>query len=135
MFILLTRNDPSIRIYVALLRSASRGAPSRFCKMLASTQHVLLRGIFGGVRISKTKIVRCRQNNIDKAGWNKVMDGLTVVTSINTMNDVEGLGELFAGKVEDVILSGMGLLEREAIVPVSRLLLRSVSTLTRLDLR
>ena len=63
------------------------------------------------------------------------MDGLTVVTSINTMNDVEGLGELFAGKVEDVILSGMGLLEREAIVPVSRLRLRSVSTLTRLDLR
>ena len=107
MFILLTRNDPSIVAW----------------------------HIFGGVRISKTKIVRCRQNNIDKAGWNKVMDGLTVVTSINTLNDVEGLGELFAGKVEDVILSGMGLLEREAIVPVSRLLLRSVSTLTRLDLR
>ena len=96
-----------------------------------------MRGKFGPLlgRVSKTEIVCHRNTNIGENGWNAVMDGLTVVTSINTLNEVKELGELFAGSVEDAVLSDKRLLEREAIVPVSRLLLRSASTLTRLDLR
>ena len=62
------------------------------------------------------------------------MDGLAASTSITSLNGVEGVGELFAGRVTEVNLKNMNLLEREATVAISRLLLRSVETLTKLDL-
>jgi hypothetical protein len=63
------------------------------------------------------------------------MDGLASVTSITSLNGVDGLGELFAGGQTEVVLSGKNLGEAEAAVAVSRLLLRSETTLTKLDLR
>ena len=63
------------------------------------------------------------------------MDGLASVTSITSLNGVDGLGELFAGGQTEVVLSGKNLAKAEAVVAVSRLLLRSETTLTKLDLR
>jgi hypothetical protein len=76
-----------------------------------------------------------RQNSIDTAAWHAIMDGLASVTSITSLNGVDGLGELFAGGQTEVLLSGKNLEEAEAAVAVSRLLLRSETTLTKLDLR
>ena len=63
------------------------------------------------------------------------MDGLEMVTSIDTLNSVDRLESLFAGKVVEANLSDKGLLEREATVVVSRLLIRSENTLEILNLR
>ena len=76
-----------------------------------------------------------RQNNIDEAGWNAIMDGLEMVTSITSLNGVNGLGELFAGTAVDADLRYKRLREREAMVAVSVLLPRCKSTLKTLDLR
>ena len=63
------------------------------------------------------------------------MDGFEMVTSIDTLNSVDRLESLFAGKVVEANLSNKGLLEREATVVVSRLLIRSENTLEILNLR
>ena len=76
-----------------------------------------------------------RQNNICKAGWHTVMDGLQIVTSIGSFNCVEGLWELFAGTAVEVDLSSKKLREREATTAISLLLPRSDKILTTLDLR
>ena len=77
----------------------------------------------------------CRENYIDTASWHAVMDGLAAVTSITSLNGVDGLGGLFAGGQDKADLRGKSLSEREAVLAVSRLLMRSEQTLTELDLR
>ena len=76
-----------------------------------------------------------RHNDIDTKGWAALMDELALVTSIHTLNDVAGLRELFAGGKTAVNLEMRHLAENEAVVPVSRLLLRSAKTLTSLNMR
>jgi hypothetical protein len=76
-----------------------------------------------------------RLNEIDAAEWHAIMDDLATITSITSLNGVDGLGELFAGGQTEVVLSGKNLAKAEAAVAVSRLLLRSETTLTKLDLR
>jgi hypothetical protein len=63
------------------------------------------------------------------------MDGLEAVTSVTSLNGLDGVGGLFAGSQTEVQLDGKGLVEKEAVVAVARLLERSRATLTRLDLR
>jgi hypothetical protein len=63
------------------------------------------------------------------------MDGLEAVTSITSLNGLDGVGGLFKGGQEEMQLGGKGLVEKEAVVAVARLLGRSRATLTRLDLR
>ena len=63
------------------------------------------------------------------------MDGLAGATSVTSLNGLDGLGGLFAGGLKEVKLGGKGLGEREAAVAVVRLLGRSESTLTAVDLR
>ena len=84
---------------------------------------------------SKCKCIFIRKNDIGDEGWHAVMDGLTAVTSINTLNGVEGLGEMFARTAATAPLSGKGLRAREAVVAISRLLQQCETTLTELDLR
>ena len=72
---------------------------------------------------------------IDEAGWHAVMDKLESATSITSLNGINGLGGLFAGRAEEANLSSKGLREQDALVAVSRLLLRNRKTLTKLDLR
>jgi hypothetical protein len=76
-----------------------------------------------------------RQNSLDAAAWHQIMDGLEPVTSITSLNGLDGVGGLFAGNQTEVLLGGKGLEEKEAVVAVARLLGRSRGTLTRLDLR
>jgi hypothetical protein len=76
-----------------------------------------------------------RRNGLDAAAWHQVMDGLKAVTSVRSLNGLEGVRGLFAGSQTDVQLGGKGLAEKEAVVAVARLLARSGATLTRLDLR
>ena len=68
-------------------------------------------------------------------GWGHIIDGLEGVTSITSLNDVEGLGHLFRGGQEQLDLCNKDLVENEAVVPVAILLLRSEATLVTLDLR
>ena len=63
------------------------------------------------------------------------MDGLAGATSITSLNGLDGLGGLFAGGLKEVKLGNKSLGEREAVVAVARLLGRSASTLTAVDLR
>ena len=63
------------------------------------------------------------------------MDGLATVVSITTLNGVDGLGDLFAGRAVKVDLSRKFLPKREMMMVISRLLLRNKNTLTQLDLR
>ena len=63
------------------------------------------------------------------------MDGLEMVASIRSLNGVNGLGELFAGTAEEADLSSKKLREHEMMTAISRLLLRSDTILTTLDLR
>ena len=62
------------------------------------------------------------------------MDGLVGITSVTSLNGVDGLGVLFQGGQAEVNLEGK-LVGKEAAVAVARLLLRSEQTLTKLDLR
>ena len=78
---------------------------------------------------------RVRRNGLDAAAWHQVMDVLEAVTSITSLNGLDGVGGLFAGSQTEVQLGGKGLGEKEAVVAVARLLARSGTTLTRLDLR
>ena len=87
------------------------------------------------IRRSTNAAENRRQTSIKAAIWHAIMDGLASVTSITSLNGVDGLGELFAGGQTEVVLSGKNLGEAEAAVAVSRLLLRSETTLTKLDLR
>ena len=63
------------------------------------------------------------------------MDGLEAVTTITSLNGLDCIGGLFAGSQTTVMLGGKGLTETEAVVAVARLLARSRTTLTKLDLR
>ena len=63
------------------------------------------------------------------------MDGLTEATTLTCLNGVEGLGPLFLGGQAEVNLRTKDVGGKEAAVAVSRLLLRSAATITRLDLR
>ena len=63
------------------------------------------------------------------------MDGLEAVTSITSLNGVDCVGGPFAGNQTEVLLGRKGLAKNEAVVAVARLLSRSRTTLTRLDLR
>ena len=63
------------------------------------------------------------------------MDGLATVVSITTLNGVDSLGDLFAGRAVEVDLSRKFLPKREMMMAISRLLLRNKNTLTQLDLR
>jgi hypothetical protein len=76
-----------------------------------------------------------RQNSIHAAGWYAVMDGLASVTSIQSLNGIEGLGGLFAGRQTKAALGGKGVVKNEALEVVSRLLLRNQGTLAVVDLR
>ena len=76
-----------------------------------------------------------RENSIDAAGWHAVMDGLAVVTSITELNGVDGLGGLFVGGLDKADLRSKSLGRKEAVVAVSRLLVRNEQTLEKLDLR
>ena len=69
---------------------------------------------------------------MDGLGWHAIMDGLAAVTSINSLNGVQGLNELFGGGQTEVILQNKALQANEAVVAV---VLRSSSTVTKLDLR
>jgi hypothetical protein len=62
------------------------------------------------------------------------MDGLAGATSVTSLNGVEGLAGLFQGGQAEVKLD-FKLKGQEAAVIVARLLLRSESTLTWLQLR
>ena len=64
-----------------------------------------------------------------------MMDGLAGATSITSLNGLDGLGGLFAGGLKEVKLGNKSLWDREAVVAVVRLLGRSASTLTAVDLR
>jgi hypothetical protein len=68
-------------------------------------------------------------------GWEGVAAGLEGVTSVTSLNGVEGCGPLFAGGQTEIDMPGKRLREREAAVVVARLLLRSADTLQKLDLR
>ena len=61
--------------------------------------------------------------------------GLEGVTSVTSLNGVEGCGPLFAGGQTEIDMKGTGLRAREAVVVFARLLLRSANTLNKLDLR
>jgi hypothetical protein len=76
-----------------------------------------------------------RQNDLDTSAWHQVMDSLEAVTSVTSLNGLNSVGGLFAGSQMEVQLGGKGLGEREAVVAVARLLVRSRGTLIRLDLR
>ena len=80
-------------------------------------------------------VILIRQNDIGDDGWHAVMDRLTAITSITSLNCVDGLGELFAGTAEMAPLRGKELRAREAVVAISRLLRHCERTLTELDLR
>ena len=76
-----------------------------------------------------------RCNDIDTKEWATLMDELASVTSIRSFNGVAGLRELFAGGRTTVDLEMRNLAENEAVVAVSRLLLRSAKTLISLNMR
>ena len=63
------------------------------------------------------------------------MDVLEAASSITSLNGVEGLKGLAEGSQVEAELYKKGLAENEAVVFISRLLLRSKGTLKRLDLR
>ena len=75
-----------------------------------------------------------RQNRLTTADWHDVMDSLQGTTSITSLNGLGCLGALFAGGQAEVNLQGKGLGKQEAVVAVARLLARSRSTLTTLDI-
>ena len=64
-----------------------------------------------------------------------MMDGLAAATSVTSRNGVDGLGGLFRGGQEEVLLNNRKLADMEMVVAVARLLPRSKGTITRLDLR
>jgi hypothetical protein len=72
---------------------------------------------------------------LDADDWHQIMDGLEAVTSITSLNGLDGFGRLFAGGQTQLQLQKKRLVSREALVAVARLLGRSRATLTRLDLR
>ena len=76
-----------------------------------------------------------RHNKLKEVGWRSIIDGLEGLTSITSLNDVEGLGHLFRGGQEELDLCNKNLAENEAVVPVAMLLRRSEATLVSLDLR
>ena len=76
-----------------------------------------------------------RQNDLDTSAWHQVMDSLEAVTSVTSLNGLNSVGGLFAGSQTEVQLGWKGLGQKEAVVAVARLLARSGTTLTRLDLR
>ena len=76
-----------------------------------------------------------RQNKYCDADWNALMGWLATVTSLTSLNGVDGLGGLFRGGKAWINLFDKGLRKKEAAVVMGRLLLRSEATLTSLDLR
>jgi hypothetical protein len=76
-----------------------------------------------------------RNNYLDADDWHQIMDGLEAVTSITSLNGLDGFGRLFAGGQTQLQLQKEQLVSSEAVVAVARLLGRSRTTLTRLDLR
>jgi hypothetical protein len=76
-----------------------------------------------------------RGNGLDSAGWDVVADSLVGITSITSINGVDGCGPLFEGQQTEINLTGKRLRENEAIAVVARMLLRSAGTLEKLDLR
>ena len=67
--------------------------------------------------------------------WFKLMVWLAAITSLKSLNGVDGLGGLFQGGKAWINLFDKGLRKKEAAVVMGRLLLRSESKLTSLDLR
>ena len=88
--------------------------------------------------VTKSEVHCLRRSGAERLSadhWHAVMDSLAAVTSVTSLNGVDGLGGLFAGGQDKADLRGKSLSEREAVLAVSRLLMRSEQTLTELDLR
>ena len=72
----------------------------------------------------------CRGNGIEKDGWNALMDALINCPQLSTLNGCAAYAALVAGGCEALNLSGY-----EIGLAAERLLQRSASTLTSLNLR
>ena len=77
----------------------------------------------------------CRQNNIDAAGWDIVVKLTAKVSSISSLNDVEGMKQLIAGERKILVFKDRDLRQKDAVAVFSRLLMRSAKTLRDLDVR
>jgi hypothetical protein len=76
-----------------------------------------------------------RHNQFAAAGWNQVMHCLGAGTSITCLNGLDCISGLFTGGQTEVLLGGRGLEENDLVQAVACLLVRSRTTLTRLDIR
>ena len=65
-------------------------------------------------------------------GWKAVMKGLQSINSIQSLN---GVDELFVSERKEINLKNKGLKDKEAVVAVACLLPRSEKTLNTIDLR
>ena len=77
----------------------------------------------------------CRQNDIDAAGWDIVVKLTAKVSSISSLNDVEGMKQLIAGERRILNFKDRDLRQKDAVDVFSRLLMRSAKTLRELDVR
>jgi hypothetical protein len=82
-----------------------------------------------------TKAFGGRHNQFAAAGWNQVMHFLGAGTSITSLNGLDCISGLFIGSQTELLLGGRGLEENELVQAVTWLLVRSRTTLTRLDIR
>ncbi len=73
---------------------------------------------------------RLRGNRIEDEGWNLLLDGLSACRQLRELNGSRAYAPLLAGGCRALDLSG-----REMGAAACRLLPRSASTLTQLDLR
>ncbi len=79
----------------------------------------------------------CRENKIDSdsRGWNMIMFQISEITTISSFNNVDGLGELFAGGATEAALGGKNIQTNEALYPIIWLLARNKDTIAKLNLR
>ena len=76
-----------------------------------------------------------RENSLEVQSWNAIMRGLKAITTITSMNCMDGLGVLFAGGATEAALEDKDVLTKEALEIVILLLLRNRDTIAKVDLR